>query len=493
MRFNMKGAAWDSFFLTIVKFVTILTSILQTKILSVGFSLTDYGTYSQANIVVSIFTSLLLLGLSDAIVYFYNDKSGRLANDDKIRVINTIFAIEMIAGIALVLLVFIGRDFIANYFSNDALKTLIVIVSIKPMLDNLIYFYQVLFISTGKAKLIAVRNLIISFSKVIFIFLAVHVFQGVEYIYISLILLDLLQLIFFFVAFSKNDFRVSPIKSNFSYFREIINYSLPMGIFALTNALTRELDKLVVSNLSNTETVAVYSNCSKVLPIDIIVISFATVLIPYIMKYISQHKYNHSITLFKNYLKIGYYTVWTFGTALLIVSRQAISFLYSPQYLVGESIFIIYVVDSMVKFASMHLILTASGNAKILMRYSIMSLIFNLLFNVLFFRLFGVIGPAIATLVVTVLYTFAILIQSAKILQVNLLQLFEFKDLTLFVVVLTFCFILFNQFNSLLLGNGLNEYIAMILTICGYCSIVFLVYGKHIFKVIKSINSLKIT
>ena len=63
----MKGASWDSLFLTVVKLVTTLTAIIQTKILSVGLSLTDYGTYSQANVVVSLGTSFLLLGLGDAI------------------------------------------------------------------------------------------------------------------------------------------------------------------------------------------------------------------------------------------------------------------------------------------------------------------------------------------------------------------------------------------------------------------------------------------
>ena len=72
---NMKGATWDSIFLTIVKFITTFTAILQTKILSVGLSLTDYGTYSQANVIVSISASILLLGLGDAINYFFNDDS----------------------------------------------------------------------------------------------------------------------------------------------------------------------------------------------------------------------------------------------------------------------------------------------------------------------------------------------------------------------------------------------------------------------------------
>ncbi|MFQ7526630.1 MAG: hypothetical protein ACLRMN_02620 [Mediterraneibacter gnavus] len=72
---NTKGASWDSMFLTFVKILTTLTSIVVTKILSVGLSLTDYGTYSQAILIVSIGTTIILFGLGDALNYFYNNQS----------------------------------------------------------------------------------------------------------------------------------------------------------------------------------------------------------------------------------------------------------------------------------------------------------------------------------------------------------------------------------------------------------------------------------
>ena len=158
----MEGASWDSLFLTVVKLVTTLTAIIQTKILSVGLSLTDYGTYSQANVVVSLGTSFLLLGLGDAINFFYNDSKQENDTNKKNEIINTIYGIELIAGIIFILIVVLGRYGISLYFSNDALIPLMFIIAFQPMLDNMIYFYQILFVSTGKAKLIALRNLVIS-------------------------------------------------------------------------------------------------------------------------------------------------------------------------------------------------------------------------------------------------------------------------------------------------------------------------------------------
>lgn len=489
---NMKGAAWDSVFLTIVKFITIFTAILQTKILSIGLSLTDYGTYSQANIVVSISVSILLLGLGDAINYYFNDSSGKYSKEQRIQIVNTIYTIELIAGIGLVCIVLFARDLIAQYFSNEGLKIVVIIISIKPMLDNMIYFYQILFVSTGKAKVIAIRNLVISILKVVSIFMAVHIFNSVIVIYISLILLDILQLIFFAILFSKKNFAVLPFKCNFSLAKEIMKYGFPMGIFALTNALTRDIDKLIIGYMSNTETVAIYSNCSKVLPFDIIVLSFATVLIPYIMKYISQNQLESSILLFKNYLKIGYYTVWTFGVAVLVVTKQAISFLYSSEYLVGEPIFILYVVDSMIKFASMHLILTASGKAKLLMKYSAMSLGANAVLNIVFFKLFGIVGPAIATLVVTTGYTVSILNKSTSILKARWKDIVDIKDVLSFAFGLVMIAATFYVINKVLLLYKLNQYIVMVLVMGGFATAILLVYRRRISRILKTINSLKL-
>ena len=400
--------------------------------------------------------------------------------------------IELIAGIVLVCIVLFARDLIAQYFSNEALKIVVVIISIKPMLDNMIYFYQILFVSTGKAKVIAIRNLIVSILKVISIFIAVHIFKSVIAIYISLIFLDILQLIFFAFLFSKKEFIISPIQCNFRFVKEIMKYGFPMGIFALTNTLTRDIDKLIIGYMSDTETVAIYSNCSKVLPFDIIVVSFATVLIPYIMKYISQNQLENSILLFKNYLKIGYYTVWTFGAAVLVVTKQAICFLYSSEYLVGEPIFILYVVDSMIKFASMHLILTASGKAKLLMKYSAVSLGANTILNIIFFKIFGTVGPAISTLVVTTVYTVSILNKSTSILKAKWKDIVDIKDVLSFVFGLAMMAAAFYMINKVLLLLKLNQYIAMILVMGGFAIVIVLIYRKRICNILKSINSLKL-
>lgn len=489
---RFKGATWDSMFLTIVKFVTTLTAIVQTKILSVGLSLTNYGTYSQAMVVVSLCTSILLLGLGDAINFFYNNSSNENTVEKKKKIIATVFFIEILAGGILAASLILCRQGIATYFSNPELATVVLIIAIQPMLDNMIYFYQILFVSSGKAKVIAIRNLVVSICKLLAIMIAVMVFSNVRIIFLFIILLNVLQLIVFLVVFSRDGFFINPFKADLKYVKPILLYGIPMGIFTITTALTRDIDKLIIGYMSDTETVAIYSNCSKLLPLDIIVSSFATVLMPYIMRYISLNKNSISIKLFKNYLCIGYYSVWTLGTAILLVTNQAISFLYSPTYLRGKSVFVIYIIDSMVKFASMHLILTASGNSKYLMKCSMVSLTANIVLNIGLYKLIGVSGPALATLIVTIAYTFVVLSKSKKILGAKWKEIFNFKEIIIFLMGLVSVGAIFFAFNQFLLKRGMQIYVAMMITILGFGIVILILYFGRVRDALMSINRMKL-
>ena len=62
----------DSLILSFVKILTTVSGIVCTMILSRTLTLVEYGTYSQGNLVVSLVSSMTVLGLTDASNYFFN-------------------------------------------------------------------------------------------------------------------------------------------------------------------------------------------------------------------------------------------------------------------------------------------------------------------------------------------------------------------------------------------------------------------------------------
>ena len=490
-KMDTNGATWDSLFLTFAKALTVLFSFAISKIMSIGLSLTEYGTYSQVNLIVSMGSSLILLGFGDGINYYFNRKN-KEGRDLRIKIINTIFFLELVAGIILSLIIIIFREWVASYFSNNLLHSLLVVAAPLPVFANLISFYQIMYVSSGKAKLMSLCNLVLMALKIISVYIAVYVLHDILWIFVVLLVLDLIQILVFNAILARKDIRITPFKISVKHIRPILAYSLPMGVYALTNMLNRDIDKLVIGRLAGTEALAIYTNCSKILPFDFLATSFATVLIPYIVKFVTEKDKAQTIKLFSSYIKIGYYSVWILGAAVLIAPESIIRLLYAEEYTVGLNIFVIYVIDSMLRFASMHLILTAANKTRKLMSFSLLSLGLNLILNILFYYLFGMIGPAIATLIVSIVYTLLVLSETIRTINIQWKDVFNIKEVSCLLISLGILGIGARGLNSVFILEGMNRYLSMILSMFLFGCVCLALHFKKIFAVLKEINSFRL-
>ena len=179
----MNGAAVDSIILTFIQVVTTAVGLVVSKILSVNFSLTEYGTYSQVMLITATASSLTILGMTNAVNYFFN---GNTSYDEKQKYLGTLFDIQYVLGIFCALLLILFRDHISVYFKNDQLKGILWVAACLPALQNLLPMMQVLFVATGKAKLIAVRNFVISIARLISVLLASYITKNIDTIIILL-------------------------------------------------------------------------------------------------------------------------------------------------------------------------------------------------------------------------------------------------------------------------------------------------------------------
>lgn len=490
-KISFRGAAWDSVFLTLAKILTMAFGIVLSKIMSVGLSLTEYGTYSQANLVTSIGTSLILLGLGDAVNYYFNKKAENESPGDRFRIVNTVFFLEIAAGVLLAVLITLGRSLIGGYFANDALLALLPVVSLIPVFANIMYFYQVLYISAGRAKQMSLYNLGMMILKIVSAYVSVYVLKNIFWIYVVLILLDALQILVFKLTLRRVGISVNPFRISPAHIRPILAYSLPMGVYAMTSVLTRDIDKLIIGRLAGTENLAIYTNCSKLLPFDFLAVSFATVLIPYIVQYVTEKNRSMTVKLFSSYIKIGYYSVWILAAAVLIAPASMVSFLYADAYTVGTPIFILYVLDSMLRFASMHLVLTAAGKSASLMLYSLISLAANTVLNIVLYYAFGMIGPAVATLIVAVLYTFLVLRKTLAVIGGTWREVFDLREIAVFGLSLAILWAGGFLLNGFLLTLGVHKYVSMILCAALFGIAALVIHRKKIFGVLKEINTFK--
>lgn len=485
---RFKGAASDSIILTFVRVITAVLGLLVTKLLSIHFSLHEYGTYSQAMLIVTTASSISILGLTNAVNYFYNAASDE---NNKERYVGTIFSIQYFVGILCAIVILCCQLPLISYFKNEDLKNVLIFAAWLPMLQNLIPMLQVLFVSIGRAKLIAVRNFIISVARLCIVLVACYITKSIRTIFIILLLLDIAQVVYFILAFKRSNFSISIKKFDRKLLKPVLSFSIPMAIYVLTNELVRDIDKYVISFFSDTSTLAIYTNAAKLLPFDLITQSFITVLVPIVTRQIASKAYKDAQLTFKAYLRLGYLATWIVAFGIVVNAKEAMLFLYDPKYLPGLSVFVIYLFVDMIKFANTSLILTAKGKSKVLMICSLSALATNFILNILLFKLFGILGPAIATLIVTFILVTVLIGLGGKEIKTSLFKLFDWKEMIIVAVEMCVvgacCFflkgVLYSVFDSSLF--------VLIVSYILYLLIMLFLNRKRIIDCLKTINHMK--
>ncbi len=485
---KMHGAAADSIVLTFVKVVTALLGILSTKLLSTQFSLQDYGTYSQAMLIVSTVTSITILGLTDATNYFYN-----AADDDETKQKNiaTVFGIQYFVGVLSGMLICALCVPITRYFNNEDLLRVIFLAAWIPVFDNLIPMLQVLFVSIGKAKLIAIRNFIVSAARLLFVAIAAFLTKDIGTIIALILALDVLQTVYFFYSFSKCKFRIKLSDFRKELVKPVLTFSIPMAVFVFTSALSRDIDKYVISYFTDTQTLALYTNAAKVLPFDLFTASFLTVLVPIVTRQVRNRDYSAAQTTLKAYLRIGYLTTWILVAGAIINAKEMMLFFYDEKYLPALGVFIVYLLVDFTRFANTSLILSAKGKTRVLMKWSVLSLAANLVLNVIAYMAFGVIGPALTTLLITIILIIIYLTISAKEIDTCFVQLFDWREMSLETVEIVVLGGAAYAIKRLLYTWSLSYIVILILVYGFFVGAMFLLNKKRLQDCLRTINRLK--
>ena len=485
---NKNGTATNVMLLIFVRVVTTVISLAITKLIATSFSLSEYGTYSQAELVKSTVVSFSILGLIDASNYFYNSTNDI---DEQRTSISTIFFIQYVVGGSCAVIIILLRNVIAKGFNNPDLSEMMFLIALMPLLGNVCQIYQTLYVSIGKAKYIAIRNFIVMALKLLAVLLACFLTKKLHTVLAVILIVDIVQIIYFALGFKKAKFKISIAYAKFSYIKKILSFSIPMMMYILTNTLSRDLDKYVISIMAGTAPLAIYTNASKPLPFDILTTSLITILVPIITRQLNEKKYVEVEHTFKLYLKLSYITTFILVGGAIALSENLMIFLYDTKYLAGLTVFIIYLFVDMLKFANITTILSAAGKTKLLMVISFLILLVNAILNVVFFMLFGFCGPAIATLLLTFLSSLLLLHFGAKEMKSKISKLFDFKEMLIILVQIIIVGACAVALSTFLKKIGMWYVFSLVLSYGSYLLIMGLLNLKRLINCFKDINSLK--
>lgn len=481
------GVSFDAILLTCIKLVTTALGLVITRLLSEHLSVHDYGTYSQILLIVSTVASLTIFGMMDGMNYFYCKESDV---QKKEAYTATILTSQLMLGTLAGCVIMLLSTPLCAYFDNPDLKGLLIFAALLPTLQNLLWIFQVLIVSVGEARKLAIRNFVVSIVRLAAVICIATFVKSVAFYLAVTVILDVAQMIYFGFILRKNKCYIKPSRVDFRLFGEIIKYCAPMAIFIIVNSVNRDIDKYLVSMLTDTETLAMYANASKQLPFDIIMSSFATVLVPHIIKMFSSKDIAKATKLCKLYLEIAYISTGILCFAALSAAPQLMKLLYSNKYTAGLAIFCVYILVDFFRFTNLTIILSSAGKSKWLMLLGIGSMIANALINPVLYKVMGLIGPAVATLVVTIATGIIMIYLDIRVLKARITELFDFKYLLLFIVETLILTAALSYVARVLDAKDVH-YFVILMIVCGaYVLIMLLLNFKRLLANMKKVNSI---
>ncbi len=482
---SIKGTSGDALSLTAVKLVTTVLGLAVTRLLSEYLSVHDYGTYTQVLLVVSTVTSMTILGMMDGVNFFHSSVPDASKRENYI---STIFALQAVIGLIAGMIVMLASSLICGYFENPKLASLLYFGAVLPVLQNILGMVQILLVSVGKAKILALRNLLVSLFRLAMIVLVLQTVRSVVVVLTTTLILDVLQIVLFTWILKKCKCGIHIKQVDPKLIGRIMSYCAPMAIFVVVNTLNRDLDKYLIALWTDTQTLAVYANASKVLPFDILMASFCTVLLPQITKCIARRDLQNARKLYRLFLQISYTGTGILCCAALAASPQVMEVLYSSKYEDGLSVFCLYILVDLLRFTNITMILSATGRTMKLMVLGLGSLMANAILNVLLFNSMGIMGPALATVIITFVSGLLLLYFGAKELDTTIGNLFNTRHLVRFICESIVFVAIFYWLQGWLVQKGIHYFWIAVIVAGGYCSVMAVLHGPTLLRAVKQVN-----
>ena len=476
----------DSIFMAVTKLIALISTLLSAKMLSTYLSLTQYGSYSIVNTIVTIMTSITIFGLTDCVVYFYNSKKDI---NEKKKYVNTIFLLEIIIAAIFGVLVCLFSPILSQYFSFKELYLYLFFIVLQPLIENCFSMLTALYIINGKSKLMVLRNIITSVIKLCVICIAVMILKNLLVYFILILATNFIQLFLFWFWCNKINFTINPFNVDFKLVKQILMFGITISIIVLTNSLLKQIDKLYLGGIVSVEEIGIFENASKQLPFDIIATSLVTIVTPLISKFVIERKNAKLASMLKCYLTLCFASVFILAFPAILCSDDIILLLYSEDFLPGNNIFKVYTLVEIVKFCNLSIILVSDNKKAELGIVSIFALLLNLGLNRTMFSAYGTIGVAFSTLIVTLLLQAYLLIRSSTIIKTKILDILDLKRIII-ILVEGGVLLLASHFLKPLVSEFVSNYILRLMIVYGCSVVILLILNiKPLLKIFKNLNS----
>ena len=409
--------------LTTSKVITLVISMLTSMFLSRYRSFEEYGTYSELLLVITLFSSLLMLGLPSSINYFIARAETPL---EKRHFLSVFYTLSTILSFVIGILLVVSIPLIESYFKNKLIGKFFYFLALYPWASIISSSIENVLVVYHKTKKLMVYRLVHSIAMLATVLIVEILGWGFSKYMLLFVAVNCCFAVYVYFIASRLGNGIKPLL-DFQLVKKVLVFSVPMGLAAIVGTINSEIDKLLIGFLMNVEQLAIYTNAAKELPLAVVSSSITAVLLPHIILLVKKNEVQRAIELW------GYATEFALIILALIVAgvftyaEDVIRILYSSKYIPGANVFRIYTLVILLRITYFGMILNAYGETKKIFYCSLLSMIINVVLNPLFYYCCGMIGPAIATFVSILIIQILQLIMSSRKSKTRFRDIFPWK------------------------------------------------------------------
>lgn len=401
-----------------VQFLTILFSVIRTKIIAVFIGPAGMGIIALLNSTLNLIGGVTGLGLETSAIKSISEnyKEDDIKSVSKIAEI--VKRIMFFTGILGAFLTIVFSKYISILsFGNDSQKYSLIFLSVTLIFKQLTSSHMVVLQGLRKLKLLAKANLYGNLFGLLFS-IPIYYFLGIDAIVPTIILSSFAAFVFAFYYASKVQLQKESIKKSqlLSEGKSIIQLGIMLTISSLLTLLSAYLTQIYISNVSDTEQVGLYSAGFTLLNsyVGTIFAVMSTDYYPRLAAINSDNTKVRAAVLQQSYISI------LLITPIIVLFLTFVPFivkvLYSSKFLVIISMVCFGIIGMLFRAVSfsMGYILIAKGDSAMFTKTAIGFNVLSFVLNVAGYYFYGLEGLGISFLVYSIFHFFALKVITKK-------------------------------------------------------------------------------
>jgi O-antigen/teichoic acid export membrane protein len=226
----------------------------------------------------------------------------------------------------------------------------------------------------------------------------------------------------------KNNYRFSLKHIDFSFWRQQIGYSIPLGISNVVWLLQLKLHNYFVTFLFTPATYAIYAIGTYNLPfLNLITTSVSNIMVPALAKAQKEGDITKILTIWQNAMKkmnLIFYPMFVF---FFIMAHEFITLIFSTAYADSVPIFRVSLLGLLVAGINNGAILNSFAETRFQMNVAFLRLPVTILVLYLFTTNWNLIGAVTANVTIVFLFVFLVALKVRRVLNVSITNLLQLK------------------------------------------------------------------